>query len=53
MIGLRRRPTAMIDLENRQDVTPLCPYCERELARVWFRELKGLGISHRKGLFMG
>lgn len=59
----------MIDLENRQDVTPLCPHCERELARIWFRELKGflgrryvyfcsecrkcLGISHRKGFFMG
>lgn len=59
----------MIDLAHKQDVAPLCPHCERELASVWFRELKGflgrryvyfcsecrkcLGISHRKGLFMG
>lgn len=59
----------MIDLEHKEDAAPLCPHCERVLARIWFRELKGvlgrryvyfcsecrkcLGISHRKGLLMG
>jgi uncharacterized protein with PIN domain len=59
----------MIILETREDVKPLCPYCTRELQSVWMRELKGilgkryiyfcsncrkvLGISHRKGFWMG
>lgn len=59
----------MITFEKKEDVSPICPHCKKELARVWFRELKGdlgkrclyfcpecrtcLGISHRKGLTMG
>ena len=59
----------MIDVETREDVTPLCPHCSAELRIVWLRELAGiagrryiyfcpecrkvLGISHRKGFFMG
>ena len=59
----------MIELKEKSDVTPLCPHCSEPIDEVWFRELKGflgrryvyfcrncrkvLGISHRKGLFMG
>jgi len=59
----------MIILETKEDVEPLCPHCERELQSVWMRELKAilgrryiyfcphcrkvLGISHRKGFWMG
>lgn len=58
-----------IALEKRDDVQPLCPHCSRELNVVWMQELLGflgrryiyfcphcrvtLGISHRKGFFMG
>jgi hypothetical protein len=59
----------MIELETKDDVTPLCPHCEKEIERVWQRELTGtlgkrfvyfcphcrkvLGVSHRKGFWMG
>jgi len=59
----------MISFEKKDDVTPLCPHCKKELATVWYRELKGdlgkrcvyfcpkckacLGVSQRKGLTMG
>ncbi len=59
----------MIDIEERDEVQPLCPHCERALRTVWYRQLKGvfgrrylyfcsdchkvLGISHRKGFWMG
>jgi uncharacterized protein with PIN domain len=59
----------MILLERREDVQPICPHCEAELRAVWMRELEGmlgkrylyfcpncrkvLGISHRKGFWMG
>jgi hypothetical protein len=59
----------MIELKQKDDVLPLCPQCAEPLAEVWFRELAGflgkryvyfcarchkvLGISHRKGFFMG
>jgi uncharacterized protein with PIN domain len=59
----------MISLVQRDDVTPICPYCEVELHDVSFQELSGflgrryvyfcpqchkvLGLSHRKGLWMG
>jgi len=59
----------MLELEKKDDVSPVCPHCTHPLNQVWFRELKGflgkryvyfcshcrkvLGISHRKGLFMG
>ena len=51
------------------DRDPLCPHCEKKLKTLWYRELrcllgkrylyfcpscnKCLGISHRKGFFMG
>ena len=59
----------MITLESKDDIQPLCPHCEVELHTVWMQELRGilgrrytyfcphcrkvLGISHRKGLWMG
>ncbi len=59
----------MIKLEKAHDVDPICPHCEAQLKTVWFRELMGflgrrylyfcascrkvLGVTHRKGFFMG
>ena len=59
----------MIVLEEKPDITPICPHCKAPLSSVWFRELRGilgkrylyfcpscsscLGVSHRKGFFMG
>ena len=59
----------MIELRERNDVEPVCPYCQEPLRELWFRELRGflgkrylyfcagcrkvLGVSHRKGFFMG
>jgi len=59
----------MIELvENTRD-TPICPHCNQALHQVWFRELRSvlgkrfiyfcphcrkvLGVSHRKGFWMG
>ena len=60
---------AMITLEEKADEAPICPHCDAELAKVWMRQLRGvfgrryiyycsvcrkvLGISHRKGFWMG
>ncbi len=59
----------MIPVEEREDVQPLCPQCGAEIRSVWLRELRStfgrryiyfcptcrkvLGISHRKGFWMG
>ena len=59
----------MIELQERKDLTPLCPYCEKPLHKVFFRSIrallgrryiyscascrKALNISHRKGFWMG
>lgn len=59
----------MIETAKREDVYPLCPHCSTEVRSVWFRLLAGtfgrryiyfcsncrkvLGISHRKGFWMG
>lgn len=59
----------MVKGEKVEDVTPLCPHCEDEIEEVWWKEIGGwlgkryiyfcpgcrkvLGISHRKGFFMG
>ncbi|UCG33980.1 MAG: hypothetical protein JSU68_04950 [Phycisphaerales bacterium] len=58
-----------ITVEQRDDVQPVCPHCQNELRVVWQRGLSGmlgrryvyfcphcrkvLGISHRKGFWMG
>lgn len=59
----------MIELEEREDIAPICPHCSRELDAVWMRVIRSLlgkryvyfcpscrkvlGISHRKGFWMG
>ena len=59
----------MIQTEERNDVTPLCPHCEAPVGTVHYRKLAGflgrryvyfcarcakvLGMSHRKGFWMG
>ena len=59
----------MIQIEEKNDVNPVCPHCKNELTSIWFREISAflgkryiyfcvhcksvLGISHRKGFWMG
>jgi hypothetical protein len=59
----------MIPCEERNDITPVCPHCQTALALVQCRSLasflgkrfiyfcphclKVLGVSHRKGFWMG
>ena len=59
----------MIQLEQRDDLDPMCPFCKERLRTIAHRELSGtfgkryvyfcalcrsvLGISHRKGFWMG
>ncbi len=66
MLNWRR---IMIQLVEKKEVTPICPYCQAHLSEVWYRELptllgkryiyfcpncnKVMGVSHRKGFWMG
>lgn len=59
----------MIETEERNDIIPFCPHCSQKIEKVFFRELssvfgkryiyfcfichKVLGVSHRKGFWMG
>jgi len=59
----------MIECSQRDTVQPMCPHCSTELRTVWYQQLAGvmgkrfvyfcgtcrkvLGISHRKGFWMG
>lgn len=59
----------MIQLIEKNDVTPICPHCNTQLTAIAFHELRAflgrryiyfcpncqkvLGISHRKGFWMG
>ncbi|HHH76705.1 MAG TPA: hypothetical protein ENL03_06745 [Phycisphaerae bacterium] len=59
----------MIDLEPREDVQPICPHCSKELSTIWMHTVRSvlgkryayscpscrkvLGVSHRKGFWMG
>ena len=59
----------MIEIEERDDVTPLCPHCAEPARTIHYRALRGilgrrylyfcagckkiLGVSHRKGFWMG
>ena len=59
----------MIECSKRDDLRPMCPHFSSELRTVWFQQLGGLmgkrfvyfcgtcrkvlGISHRKGFWMG
>jgi len=31
----------MITFEKKEDAAPICPHCKKELAKVWFQQLKG------------
>jgi hypothetical protein len=60
---------ANIDVQERNDVTPLCPHCGAPIKELAARQLGGfigkryvyfcsmchkvLGVSHRKGLLAG
>lgn len=59
----------MIEVRRKDDVPPICPHCSDAVAELWFQELRGtfgrryiyfcsrcrkvLGVSHRKGFWMG
>ena len=59
----------MLALQERNDVHPVCPHCSAKLQGLFFRKLsstlgkryvyfcpachKVLGVSHRKGYWMG
>jgi uncharacterized protein with PIN domain len=59
----------MIEIREREDVTPVCPHCEAEIREMGCRDLRSqlgrryvyfclacrkvLGVSHRKGFWMG
>lgn len=59
----------MIEVTQKNDVTPVCPHCSEEISELWYRDLpttfgrrylyfcancrKVIGISHRKGNMMG
>ena len=61
--------TSMIKATQKNDVTPLCPHCSEAVDEIWFHHLKSvlgrrylyfcaachkvLGVSHRKGFWMG
>ncbi|MFW6287989.1 MAG: hypothetical protein ACOC2J_04485 [bacterium] len=58
-----------MNVEKKENVNPICPHCGAELENIWFKELKSslgkryiyfcpmckkvLGVSHRKGFWMG
>ncbi len=59
----------MIELRECNDKNPVCPHCSQSIQEILFRTLRGmlgkryvyfcaqchkvLGVSHRKGFFMG
>jgi len=59
----------MTHLEVKEDLQPVCPHCSAELGTIWMQLLRGilgkryvyfcshcrkvLGVSHRKGFWMG
>lgn len=59
----------MIDCIEKQDITPICPHCNEPITQLWCRGVKSvfgrrylyfcsrcrkaLGVSHRKGFWMG
>lgn len=58
-----------MELISKEDVQPICPHCQQSFGTIFFKELRGflgkryiyfcshchkvLGISHRKGFWMG
>ncbi len=59
----------MIESEEKHDVYPVCPHCSAEIKKIWYRGIetvfgkkfiyfcslckKSLGVTHRKGFWMG
>lgn len=59
----------MVELREKRDAVPICPHCSEPAEEIWYQELKGLlgrryvyfcarcrkilGVSHRKGFWMG
>lgn len=59
----------MIELEEKMNIDPICPHCSTSLNKIYFQWLRGflgrrylyfcphchkvLGVSHRKGFWMG
>lgn len=59
----------MLELEEKNHITPICPHCNESIGHIWYRELRSklgkryvyfcpacrkiLGVSHRKGFWMG
>ncbi len=59
----------MLECREAEDVTPVCPHCETPVGQILYRSLSGmfgrryiyfcsacrkvLGVSHRKGFWMG
>ncbi|HNR69660.1 MAG TPA: hypothetical protein PKN24_16555 [bacterium] len=59
----------MLPVEEKNDLYPVCPHCGQELKKIFCRRLqsflgkryiyfcphcrKTLGVSHRKGFWMG
>ena len=35
----------MITFEKKEEAAPICPHCKKELAKVWFQQLKGAWAS--------
>jgi len=59
----------MIEIVEKHDVNPICPHCSDEIQTLWIQTIssflgkryiyfcskcrKVMGISHRKGFWMG
>lgn len=59
----------MIEVKETSTVSPVCPHCQKEIQSIYCRKIKSflgvryiyfcedcrkvLGVSHRKGFFMG
>ena len=59
----------MIRLREMKDISPICPHCSEQIDEMWFQELRSnwgrryayfcpkclkiVGVSHRKGFWMG
>ena len=59
----------MIEIIEKNEIPPICPHCKTELRELWSQTLagflgkryiyfcphcrSGLGVSHRKGCWMG
>jgi hypothetical protein len=58
-----------MQLEEKNDIQPICPHCQTTLNVLWHQQIEGimgkryvyfcphchkvLGVSHRKGFWMG